>query len=102
MCQSKLLSKKKLPIDMRPSYDKLSHVFEMVDYISIFKCHWWKTTTAATIIMRPERNTNVFVNKKRDSCQEKKKIAGKPLLLIPLFFDKHRAKKVFLVVFVGP
>lgn len=73
MCQSKLLSKKKLPIDMRPSYDKLSHVFEMVDYISIFKCHWWKTTTtAATIIMRPERNTNVFVNKKRDSCQEKK------------------------------
>lgn len=72
MCQSKLLSKKKLPIDMRPSYDKWSHVFKMVDYISIFKCHWWKTTTAATIIMTPERNTNVFVNKKRDSCQEKK------------------------------
>lgn len=71
MCQSKLLSKKKLPIDMRPSYDELSHVFEMVDSISIFKCHWWKTTAAATIIMRPERNTNLSVTKKRDSCQEK-------------------------------
>lgn len=92
MCQSKLLSKQKLPIDMRPSYDKLSHVFEMVDYISIFKCHWWKTTTAATIIMRPEKNTNVFVNKKRDSCQEKK-IAGKPLLLIPHFLTNTEQKK---------
>lgn len=93
MCQSKLLSKKKLPIDMRPSYDKWSHVFKMVDYISIFKCHWWKTTTAATIIMTPGRNTNVFVNKKRDSCQEKKKLQVSCFYLFLFFLTNTEQKK---------
>lgn len=45
------------------------------------------------------RKKQMFLLIRKETRAKKKKIAGKPLLLIPLFFDKHRAKKVFLVVF---